>query len=215
MARHEADGLAEAKALAKQLAENHDYLDADELEDDELFGRLVVLLCNPGRVNHDAFSVAARDGSKFLRAGTLGAIAAGRTPPADWADRAKKRFARADWGERVLLLRAFAVVPSKSMLAVLEAAEESWSDSPLAKAVSLFLDERVAQGERLKAADLATLDVGLQPLVARAARGCHPGDADRSSRPPSISGGSSRSTPASSAISGGSSRSTTTPRPRS
>ncbi len=171
MARHEADGLAEAKALAKQLAENHDYLDADELEDDELFGRLVVLLCNPGRVNHDAFSIAARDGSKFLRAGTLGAIAAGRTPPADWADRAKKRFARADWGERVLLLRAFAVVPSKSMPAVLEAAEESWSGSPLAKAVSLFLDERVAQGERLKAADLAKLDVGLQPLVSELLEG--------------------------------------------
>ena len=165
MARHEADGLAEAKALAKQLAENHDWLDADELEDDELFGRLVVLLCNPGRVHDDAFAIAARDGSKFLRAGTLGAIAAGRTPPAEWADRAKKRFARADWGERVLLLRAFAVVPSKSIPAVLEAAEESWSGSPLAKAVSQFLDERVAQGERLKAADLAKLDVGLQPLV--------------------------------------------------
>jgi ATP-dependent Clp protease ATP-binding subunit ClpC len=165
MARHEEDGLVEARALAKQLAENHDWLDADELEDDELYGRLVTLLCNPRRVRDDAFAVAARDGSKYLRAGTLGAIAAGRTPPAEWADRAKKRFARADWGERVLLLRAFAVAPSKSMLAVLETAEHDWSGSPLARAVSTFLDARVEQGERLTAPDLAKLDVGLQALV--------------------------------------------------
>ncbi len=166
MPRHEEDGLVEARALARQLAENHEWLDADELEDDELFGQLVTLLCNPGRVRDDAFAIAGRDGSKFLRAGTYAAIAAGRKPPADWADRAKKRFARAEWGERVLLLRALAVVPSKCILAVLEAAEADWSGSPLAAAVSTFLDARVAQGERLTAAELTTLDVGLQPLVA-------------------------------------------------
>jgi hypothetical protein len=165
MPRHEEDGLVEARALARQLAENHEWLDADELEDDELFGQLVTLLCNPGRVRDDAFAIAGRDGSKFLRAGTYAAIAAGRKPPADWADRAKKRFARAEWAERVLLLRALAVVPTRSMLAVLEAAEEDWSGSPLAKAVSEFLDARIAQGERLTAAELATLDVGLQSLI--------------------------------------------------
>ena len=152
--------------MAKQLAENYEWIDADELEDDELFGRLVLLLCNPGRVRDDGFAISARDASKFLRAGTLAAIAAGRKPPAEWADRAKKRFARAEWGERVLLLRALAVVPGKSMLAVLEAAEEDWRGSPLAAAVSVFLDARVEHGERLSAAELATLDVGLQPLVA-------------------------------------------------
>ena len=171
MARHEEDGLVEARALARQLAENHEWLDADELEDDELFGRLVLLLCNPGRVRDDAFAVAARDGSKFLRAGTHAAIAQGRTPPADWAGRAKKRFGRAEWGERVLLLRALAVAPTRSMLAVLEAAEEDWSGSPLAKAVSEFLDARIAQGERLTAAELATLDVGLQPLIGELLEG--------------------------------------------
>jgi ATP-dependent Clp protease ATP-binding subunit ClpC len=185
MARHEEEALVEAKALAKELAENHEWLDADELEDDELFGRLVVLLCNPGRVRDDAFAIAARDGSKFLRAGTLGAIVQGRKPPAEWADRAKKRFARAEWGERVLLLRALAVVPSRSMLAVLEAAEEDWSGSPLAAAVSTFLDARVAHGERLTAAELERLDIGLQPLVGELLDGASP--ATRTALSPALS----------------------------
>ncbi len=171
MARHDEDGLIEAKALAKQLAENHEYVDADDLEDDELFTRLVTLLCNPGRVRDDAFAVAARDSSKFLRAGALAAIAVGRKPPAEWADRAKKRFARSGWGERVLLLRALAAAPGKSIMAILSAAEEDWSNSPLAKAVSEFLDARVARGERVTAADLATLDAGLQPLVTELLEG--------------------------------------------
>ena len=97
MTRREEDGLAEAKALAKQLSENHEWLDADELEDDELFTQLVELLGDPARVADEAFALAARDGSKYLRAGTLGAIAAGRPAPSDWAERAKKRFVRADW----------------------------------------------------------------------------------------------------------------------
>ena len=48
-----------------------------------------------------------------------------RSPPAqaaaESADRAKKRFARDEYGERQLLLRALAVVPTRSILAVLEA----------------------------------------------------------------------------------------------
>ena len=179
MPRHEDDGLVEARALAKQLAENHEWLDADELEDDELFGRLVTLLCNPGRVRDDAFAIAARDGSKFLRAGTLVAIANGRKPPGEWAERAKKRFARAEWGERMLLLRALGAVPNRCILSILECADADWSGSPLAAAVSEFLDARVARGERLTAAELVTLDAGLQTARRRAARRRHAGDADR------------------------------------
>ena len=171
MPRHEEDGLVEARALAKLLAENRDWVDAEELEDEELFERLVALLSNPGRVRDDAFALAARDASKFLRAGTLAAIAGGRKPPAEWADRAKKRFARAEYGERQLLLRALAVVPTRSILAVLEAAEQDWSGSPLAADVSTFLDARVAQGERLTTAELAKLDVGLQALVTELLEG--------------------------------------------
>ncbi len=171
MPRHEEDGLVEARALAKLLAENRDWVDAEELEDEELFERLVALLSNPGRVRDDAFALAARDASKFLRAGTLAAIAGGRKPPAEWADRAKKRFARAEYGERQLLLRALAVVPTRSILAVLEAAEQDWSGSPLAAEVSTFLDARVAQGERLTTAELAKLDVGLQALVTELLEG--------------------------------------------
>ena len=161
----ELDGLAEAKALAKQLSENHEWLDADELDDDELFTQLVALLGDPARVPDDAFALAARDGSKYLRAGALGAIASGRTAPSDWVDRAKKRFARADWGERQLLLRALARTDGNVIMAVLHAADEDWSGSPLAAAVSEFLDARVAGGEHVSAANLATLDEVVEPLV--------------------------------------------------
>jgi ATP-dependent Clp protease ATP-binding subunit ClpC len=171
MPPQEEDGLVEAKALAKLLAQDRDWVDVEELEDEELFTRLVALLSDPGRVHDDAFALAARDASKFLRAGTLAAISNGRKPPSEWADRAKKRFARADYGERQLLLQALAVVPTRSMLAVLEAAQEDWSGSPLATDVSKFLDARVAQGERLTTAELAKLGVGLQPLVAELLEG--------------------------------------------
>ena len=50
-------------------------------------------------------------------------------------------------------------------MAVLHAAGEDWSGSPLAAAVSEFLDARVESGERVSASNLATLDAGLQPLV--------------------------------------------------
>ena len=164
MTRREEDGLAEAKALAKQLSENHEWLDADELDDDELFTQLVELL-EIRRASRTRRSRSTRDGSKYLRAGTLGAIAAGRPAPSDWAERAKKRFVRADWGERQLLLRALARSEAKVIMAVLHAAGEDWSGSPLAAAVSEFLDARVASGERVSASNLATLDAGLQPLV--------------------------------------------------
>src|SRR6185503_11850945 len=107
------DVLAELRALAREVSENHEWLDADELEDDEAFARLVELLGNTERVPAEDFATAARDGSKYLRAGTLAAIAAGRAAPAEWAERAKKRFQRADYGERQLLLRALALSEGK------------------------------------------------------------------------------------------------------
>ena len=48
---------------------------------------------------------------------------------------------------------------------MLAAAEEDWSESPLARAVSRFLEARVAAGEDVTAAELEALDVRLQPLV--------------------------------------------------
>src|SRR5687768_1134409 len=158
--------LSELKALAREVGENHEWLDVDELEDDETFARLVELLQDPERVPDETFATAARDGSKYLRAGTLAAIAAGRTAPADWAERAKKRFHRADWGERQLLLRALAHADAKVLVGVLTAADEDWSGSPLAEAMTEFLDARVARGERLSAADLGRLSPGHQPIVS-------------------------------------------------
>ena len=159
------NALVEARSLAKQVSENHEWLDAEELEDDELFTRLVQLLEDQTHVPDEAFALAARDGSKYLRAGTLAAIANGRPAPPDWTERAKKRFQRAEWGERQLLLRALARSESAVIMAVLHTADEDWSGSPLAGAVAEFLDARIASGERVSASDLATLDAGLQPLV--------------------------------------------------
>ena len=108
--------LAELRALAREVSENHEWLDADELEDDEAFARLVELLSNTDRVPAKDFADGAhRDGSKYLRAGTLAAIAAGRAAPPDWTERAKKRFQRADYGERQLLLRALALSEGKAV----------------------------------------------------------------------------------------------------
>jgi ATP-dependent Clp protease ATP-binding subunit ClpC len=159
------DALSELKALAREVGENHEWLDADELEDDETFARLVELLRDTGHVPDEAFATAARDGSKYLRAGTLAAIAAGRPPPRDWTERAKKRFHRAEYGERQLLLHALALSEGKVAVAILAAADEDWSGSPLAQEIAVFLDARVARGERLSAGDFGRLGAGLQPLV--------------------------------------------------
>src|SRR4051794_15592700 len=105
MTRRDQDALADAKALAKQLSETHEWIDVDDLEDDERFTQLVALLADR-RLSDQSFALATRDGSKFLRAATHVAIANGRQPPWEWAERAKRRFGRAEWGERQLLLRA-------------------------------------------------------------------------------------------------------------
>ena len=67
--------LAELRALAREVSENHEWLDADELEDDEAFARLVELLSNTDRVppktsrrrHGTARSICARERSPRLR----------------------------------------------------------------------------------------------------------------------------------------------------
>ena len=157
------DVLSELRAIAREVGENHEWLDADELEDDEMFARLVELLRDTERVSGDDFATAARDGSKYLRAGTLGGDR-GRPAGAVGLDRAREEALPAG-----RLGRAAAAPPrtrprrtEQVIAAVLAAADEDWSGSPLAEAVSEFLDARVARDERVTAADFGTLD----------ARGC-------------------------------------------
>jgi hypothetical protein len=96
----------------------------------------------------------------------MAAIAAGRPAPPGWTETTETRFDRGEWGERQLLLRALAESAGKVIPAVLAAAEEDWSGSPLARAISRFLEARVAAGEDVTAVELEALDTRLQPLVA-------------------------------------------------
>jgi hypothetical protein len=122
--------------------------------------------CSPiRRIDDDTFAEVALRGAKFLRAGATAAIAAGRPAPPGWTETAESRFEQGDWGERQLLLRALAESDGTVLPAVLANAEEDWSGSPLARAVSRFLEARVAAGELLTLAELEELDAGLQPLV--------------------------------------------------
>jgi hypothetical protein len=98
----------EIQSIVATLAERYPWLDADELEDDEDFERLVELLGDEDRVPDNSFADAARAPNEYLRAGALGAIAAGRPAPDGWSEWAPGRFERAAWGERQLLLRALA-----------------------------------------------------------------------------------------------------------
>ena len=155
----------EIRSLVETLAESHPWLDADMLDDDEDFERLVELLGSEDRVPDSAFAEAARAPSKHLRVGALGAIAAGRRPPDDWPEWAAGRFERAEWGERQLLLRALAVCEGRLTLEILRAAEEDWSDAPIIKDVARFVDARVAAGDIVTAEELGELEVSLQPVV--------------------------------------------------
>ena len=157
--------LAEAIALGGQLAAAYSWLDADELEHDETFAALVELLADTDALDDDAFEEVTLRGAKFLRAAGLAAVAAGRAPPAGLVGGAAERFARAEWGERQLLLRALARLEGNVVPAVLAVAEADWSDTPLAREVARFLDRRVAAGEHVTAAELDALDPRLQPLV--------------------------------------------------
>ena len=81
--RRERGALKEIKALGQKLAETYPWVDADELGHDDAFDRLVELLTDRESVSDEAFE-SMRFGSKFVRAGTLAAIAAGRKPPEGW-----------------------------------------------------------------------------------------------------------------------------------
>ena len=166
--------LEEANALAQLLGAINTWIDLDELEYDDDYTRLVALIGDREAIDDEAFAEMALRGSKFLRAAATAAIAEGREPPDDWVDGAASRFERADWGERQLLLRALATSEERVVAAVLAAAEQDWSGSPLAKQVSRFLEARVAKGEVLTGAELDELDVSLQPLLQELIDGTDP-----------------------------------------
>ena len=151
--------------LGQELAASYPWVDVEELDRDDEFERLVELLADPERIDDDTFAEVALRGAKFLRAGAMAAIAAGRAAPPGWTEGAESRFERSEWGERQLLLRALAGSDDEVIPAVLANAEEDWSGSPLAREVSRFLEARVAAGELVTVEELDELDAGLQPLV--------------------------------------------------
>ena len=123
------------------------------------------MLADPESIDDDTFAEVALRGAKFLRAGAMAAIAAGRQAPPGWTEGAESRFERGEWGERLLLLRALAESDGTVIPPVLANAEEDWSGSPLAREVSRFLEARVAAGEVVTVEELEELDAGLQPLI--------------------------------------------------
>jgi ATP-dependent Clp protease ATP-binding subunit ClpC len=151
--------------LGQGLAETHPWIDVDELDHNEEFSRLVELLADRDCIDDETFADVALQGAKYLRAGAMAAITAGRPPPPGWTETVETRFDRGEWGERQLLLRALAKSDANVIPAVLAAADEDWRGSPLARAVSRFLEARVAAGEDVTAAELEALDTRLQPLV--------------------------------------------------
>ena len=165
MRRRKQTPIGEVIALGQRLAETHPWVNVEELDHDEEFSRLVELLADRDSIDDETFAEVALRGAKFLRVGAMAAIAAGRPAPPGWTETVETRFDRGEWGERQLLLRALAESDGNVIPAVLAAAEEDWSESPLARAVSRFLEARVAAGEDVTAAELEALDTRLQPLV--------------------------------------------------
>ena len=165
MRRRKQTPVGEVIALGQVLAETHPWVDVDELDHNEEFSRLVELLADRDSIDDETFTEVALRGAKFLRAGAMAAIAAGRPPPPGWTETAETLFDGGEWGERRLLLRALAESDANVIPAVLTAAEADWSESPLARAISRFLEARVAAGEDVTVAELEALDVRLQPLV--------------------------------------------------
>ena len=166
--------MAEVIALGHELAESYGWVDVDALDHDETFSRLVELLVDRDAIADEAFADVALRGAKFLRLGAIAAITAGRPAPSLWTETIESRFERGEWGERQLLLRALATSDGEVIPPVLAAAEEDWSESPLAREVSRFLEARVAAGESLTAAALGALDARLQPLVRELIDGTNP-----------------------------------------
>ena len=153
--------------LAREVGENHEWLDADELEDDEAFARLVELLvrhrARPRRSLRDGgtrrLEVSARRNARGH---------CGRKSRTTRLDRAREEAVPAGRVRRTAAppRRTRPLGRQRCVAAVLAAADEDWSGSPLAKAIAGFLDARVARGERLSAGDFARLSPGLQPLVS-------------------------------------------------
>ena len=108
MAQAEETGRSEVIELGQELAETYPWVDADELDHDDEFDRLVELLTDPESIDDHTFAEVALRGAKFLRAGASAAIAAGRPAPRGWTESAESRFEHGEWGERQLLLRALA-----------------------------------------------------------------------------------------------------------
>jgi ATP-dependent Clp protease ATP-binding subunit ClpC len=159
------DVLEELRARAHEISESFDYLDIEDLEDDAAFTSLVERLADPAQVPDSGIALLSRDGSVWVRAAVLGAIAAGRRGPSGWHERVVKRFPRAEWGERCFTLRALAHAPFPAIALVLPLVEDDMSDTPMAEKLAEFLDARVERGERLSVAALKRLDVGRQGIV--------------------------------------------------
>ena len=163
--RRKKSPIQEVISLGQELASTYQWVNVDELDLDDEFERLVELLADPASIDDETFADIALRGAKFLRAGAMAAIAAGRPPPPGWTETAEGRFERGEWGERQLLLRALAGSDGKVIPAVLAAAEEDWAGSPLAREVSASWTRVSQPGRAWTVAELETLDASLQPLV--------------------------------------------------
>ena len=133
MRRRKKTPIQEVIDLGQELASSYPWVDVDELDVDDEFERLVELLADPESIDDDTFAEVALRGAKFLRAGAMAAIAAGRPAPPGWTEGAESRFERGEWGERLLLLRALAESDGTVIPPVLANAEADWSGSPLAR----------------------------------------------------------------------------------
>ena len=148
-----------------KLAETYPWIDADELEHDEAFDRLVELLTDRESVSDEAFE--ERCGSA---PSSCGPARSQRSPPAvsprtPGSEEQRSSSRTVSGASASLLLRALGRVDEDVIMKVLRCAEADWSDTPLARAVARFLDARVAAGERLAADELEELEPGLQPLL--------------------------------------------------
>jgi hypothetical protein len=81
--------------LGQELASTYPWVDVDELDRDDEFEQLVDLLTDRESIDDDTFAEVALRGAKFLRAGAMAAIAAGRPAPPGWTETAESRFDRA------------------------------------------------------------------------------------------------------------------------
>ena len=89
--------MQEVIELGQELASTYPWVNVDELDLDDEFERLVELLADPESIDDETFADVALRGAKFLRAGAMAAIAAGRQPPAGWTETAESRFERGEW----------------------------------------------------------------------------------------------------------------------